>query len=82
MQDLELHMDLSEEDQSQTITDAVTENASKMQDPAIIEEESSQQPSQHMKTITYPRIPTPEGHEVPLADEPVIYHDFLGRQQT
>ena len=47
MKDLELQMDLSEEDvsQSNTVTDEMTETRSKMTAGGIIEEESSQQTS-------------------------------------
>ena len=59
----------------------MTEKQSKMETGAIIEEESSnlvssaERPDNSSKTSAV--IPVPEGHE-----EPALYNDFLGRQQT
>ncbi len=70
MRDLDLKMDLSE-DESKNLTDQQTEQLSKTEYRAIVEETSSQntmqQSSDQMRAI-----PHPEGHEP-------VYNDFLGR---
>ena len=71
MQDLEL--DLSDND-SNTNTGPLTENQSKMESNAIVEEESSQSTGRNRDLNVSAVIPPPEGH-----DQPASYNDFLGR---